>query len=319
MFYSSEYNKKVKISFLKIIFILAFFLLPFWSSIVSANTLNNMSGWAWSSNIGWISFNCTNTNSCPNSTSGYGVNKDINGNLVGYAWSSNIGWIQFGGLSGFPSGKGTQAQNANLTGNNLKGWARALSNGGGWDGWISLSGAGPNYGVDLNVDNIHFSGYAWGSDVVGWISFSGTNYGVIVGANTNVCTNGATNYPACTIDNNGLCVNGATNPPSCVVGSYSGWSSCSVTACGQTGTQTAICVPLGAVCTLPAPTQACNTSPCLVNGSCSSPQVHYTCSSNSSAINQVSSPSKWTWKCPGSNGGIDALCSENKSPGYIED
>ncbi|MEK7499972.1 MAG: hypothetical protein AAB649_05200, partial [Patescibacteria group bacterium] len=110
-------------------------------------------------------------------------------------WSSNIGWIQFGSLSGFPTGTGTQAQNANINGNNLKGWARALSYGGGWDGWISLSGAG--YGVTLAGNN--FDGYAWGSEVVGWVDFDGvvttsdvangscsaTHYSCVVGTSIN--------------------------------------------------------------------------------------------------------------------------------------
>lgn len=132
-----------------------------------AATTDNISGWAWSSGIGWISFNCTNESTC--GTSNYGVNMDSGGNLTGYAWSSAVGWIQFGGLSGFPTGSGTQATNVQLNGNNLKGWARALSNGGGWDGWISFSGAGPSYGVNLSGTN--FVGYAWGGDVVGWILF----------------------------------------------------------------------------------------------------------------------------------------------------
>ncbi|KKQ32523.1 MAG: hypothetical protein US45_C0018G0002 [Candidatus Nomurabacteria bacterium GW2011_GWA1_37_20] len=99
----------MKISFLKIIFTLVFFLSPF---VVFAGSEHNISGWAWSSNIGWISFNNTTGGGSIN----YGVNKNVDGTLVGYAWSSNIGWIQFGGLSGFPSGGGTQAQNANLNG-----------------------------------------------------------------------------------------------------------------------------------------------------------------------------------------------------------
>ena len=154
-----------------------FFLLPF---VVSAGTEHNMSGWAWSSNIGWISFNCTDDNSC--AISNYGVNKNADDTITGYALSPNIGWIQFGGLSGFPGGGGgTQAQNANINGNNLKGWAKAIgADGNGWDGWIALSGAGPNYGALLSGN--YLVGYAWGSSVIGWISFdiAGAD-GVIIG------------------------------------------------------------------------------------------------------------------------------------------
>lgn len=39
-------------------------------------------------------------------------------------------------------------------------------------------GTGSSYGVDANLATGAFSGYAWGSDVVGWVSFSGSGYGV---------------------------------------------------------------------------------------------------------------------------------------------
>jgi hypothetical protein len=71
---------------------------------------------------------------------------------------------------------------------------------GGWDGWIELSGGNhptvPNLsaisntatstqGISLNTSNNQLSGYAWGSDVVGWLSFNN-------GSNTN-----GTNSPVC--------------------------------------------------------------------------------------------------------------------------
>lgn len=137
-----------------------------------AGSQHNMTGYAWSSNIGWVSFNCTNDSSC--GTADYGVNKNGDGTLVGYAWSSNIGWIQFGGLSGFPSGSGTTASNATVSGSNLVGWARALSyDGAGWDGWISLTGTVPTYGVSFSGTT--FTGYAWGSAVIGWLLFDVQN------------------------------------------------------------------------------------------------------------------------------------------------
>ncbi len=199
--------KIMKISLLKIIFTLAFFLSPF---VAFAGSQHNMSGYAWSENIGWISFNCTNEsnqNAC--ATSDYGVNKNVNGTLTGRAWSENIGWIQFGNLTGVPmvlrsDGGGTVAQDARLDVNNLTGWARACagmndltappenqsapnntcagrSRTDGWDGWISLSGS--NYGVTKSGNNL--TGYAWGSDVVGWINFNATTSGgVVIGGNT---------------------------------------------------------------------------------------------------------------------------------------
>ena len=173
------------------------------NSSVNSNDSENVSGYAWEAykdeadnvnGMGWLSFNCISGGDC--GIVDYGVNIDDSGNMTGYAWSSNYGWVKVGGLSGFPSGEGTQAQNANLNGNNLKGWARfcaVFQSGcegdyyhgsgpvdnnistnpylGGWDGWISLSGAG--YGVNVDDSTGAFSDYAWGGgDVLGWIDFS---------------------------------------------------------------------------------------------------------------------------------------------------
>ena len=121
----------------------------------------------------------------------YGVYADRNtGNLSGYAWSDNIGWIKFGGLSSFPTGSGTSPQNAQLNSSNkLIGWARACAgtvNGDcstmesrtdGWDGWISLAGTSVDgqYSYGVSLSGTDFSGYAWGSDAVGWIDFTGVH------------------------------------------------------------------------------------------------------------------------------------------------
>lgn len=120
-------------------------------------------GWAWSSNVGWISLSCSNTSSC--ASVDYGVVLNSDGTLVGYAWSSNIGWIQFGGLSGFPSVGGTVAANVYNNAGAILGWARALSYTDGWDGWISFVTS--NSAVNFVGNN--FVGYAWGSLVLGWI------------------------------------------------------------------------------------------------------------------------------------------------------
>jgi len=135
-----------------------------------AGSEHNVSGYAWSENVGWISFNSTNQGG----GTSYGVDVASSGELSGYAWSEHIGWITFNqsDLSGCPSS--SCSANFDKNSGQVSGWAKAISASGGWDGWISLSGT--NYGVTVN--QCAWSGWAWGSDVVGWISFSGSNYGV---------------------------------------------------------------------------------------------------------------------------------------------
>jgi hypothetical protein len=60
---------------------------------VFAGSEHSLSGYAWSDNIGWVSFNCTDFGTC--GAVDYGVNVDNSGYLSGNAWSSNIGWISF--------------------------------------------------------------------------------------------------------------------------------------------------------------------------------------------------------------------------------
>ena len=155
----------------------------------------DLAGYAWSSNIGWISLNCktgsaTASDIC--ATADYRVSINSAGNMTGYAWSSNIGWIKFGGLGGYPIASGNPeatpgANPARVTGTypnlTFAGFARACSGTlsalgtcsnmfprtDGWDGWISLKGTGPAYGVTMNATGMGTSSYAWGSDVVGWI------------------------------------------------------------------------------------------------------------------------------------------------------
>ena len=43
----------------------------------------------------------------------------------------------------------------------------------GWDGWIRLGGSDETrYGVTLATTTGEMRGFAWGGDVIGWISFS---------------------------------------------------------------------------------------------------------------------------------------------------
>lgn len=167
--------KKISITLLLVVFVVLSFLVASQDAFAQERKLT---GWAWSDNIGWISFDCASNSSC---SANHKVAIDTAGDMTGWAWSSNVGWIKFGGLSGFP-GSGSDAQ---LAGSSLTGWIQAerpRSNPvntadpnyqtlGGWDGWISLSGTavdGSSYGATVDGAG-DLSGFAWGSTVVGWV------------------------------------------------------------------------------------------------------------------------------------------------------
>ncbi len=173
-----------------IVFVFFFSLVIY--GTVSSSVLDNVSGYSWSGysdgGMGWLSFNCISGADC--NISNFGVNIDPNSGLIsGYAWTPNLGWLKFGGLSGFPTGGGTTADNAKLTGNNITGWARfcavfvsgcsgslkSSTDLGSWDGWVALSGTG--YGIVRNGSAL--TGYAWGGPVnVGWINFTNVVFGL---------------------------------------------------------------------------------------------------------------------------------------------
>jgi len=176
----------------KVLIFLAIIILSFSFAAlkeVKADSEDNVYGWAWSENIGWISFNCDNPELLSCDTSNYGVNIDSAGNFSGYAWAGGgenvngslaptIGWISFNeaDLVGCPSGQ-CEAK-LNLQSKNVSGWARALAYGGGWDGWIKLRDLGYGVTLDATLDPSEFKGWAWGSDVIGWISFNCSDEGV---------------------------------------------------------------------------------------------------------------------------------------------
>ncbi|MCK4781560.1 hypothetical protein KAS79_01375 [Candidatus Parcubacteria bacterium] len=183
-----------------IIFLIVFAF--FAVGMANADVSDNVSGWAWSENIGWISFNCVNENWC--ATSSYGVDIDeTTGVFFGYAWAGGgedadgtpkptIGWIAFADYdgsgtegdagdnnAGFPCFPNCEAKIDTIT-NEVSGWARALAHGDGWDGWIKLrkdpTDAGADYGVSLNISSGELEGFAWGGGtVVDSISFNHLN------------------------------------------------------------------------------------------------------------------------------------------------
>jgi hypothetical protein len=116
-------------------------------------TSAEIQGYASSTAIGDIAFNCDpNTGDPPGSTGApagsncsinYKVSNDGGGNLSGWAWSDTIGWISFCGNS---------------------------SGGSTWNGSAWVCPASSTYQVKINSSGL-FSGWAW-NDVVGWISFN---------------------------------------------------------------------------------------------------------------------------------------------------
>ena len=127
------------------------------------------------------------------------------------------------------------------------------------------------------------------------------------GSQTRTCTNPAPSGGGAS------CVGSSTQ--SCVPvvdGGWSDWSAC------VDGSQTRTCTnPApsggGASC-VGSSTQSCTVV--VVNGSCGT--THYNCVSGVSE-NNTSGPSRWTWICRGSGGTDSPLCSQNKTPIFIED
>ncbi len=155
------------------VFLFSVLLFSFASVDASGCSENNMEGYAWSDNIGWISFSCMNEYEI-----GAGVNYGVSfsrssGLMSGQAWSDNVGWISFDStdLTGCPSGD----CEARIVDGNLQGWAKVVAE----DDWIALSGTtddSQDYGVTFDGED--FYGYAWGSETTGWISFNCVDDGV---------------------------------------------------------------------------------------------------------------------------------------------
>lgn len=177
-------RKKIKIGLILFLsFGLAFSI---WSGLklkrkARANTNDNLIGYAWSSNIGWISMNCENTG-C--GSSNYGVNIDTSfggpdeANLEGYAWSSNIGWINFAPADSPPDSGDTVQMD--LDTHKITGWARTENSTDENYGWIKFGygDQGTYIGSEGKMD-----GWLWGGGpdkeaVIGWISTQGSNYGI---------------------------------------------------------------------------------------------------------------------------------------------
>jgi hypothetical protein len=265
-------------TFPRVIFLSALLLVAgsmfFGSALPARASSLPISGYAWSSNMGYIHFNGSN----------YGVFEDSSsGTLSGYAWSPYMGWVDFNqaDLSNCPSG--TCSAQVNTSTGALSGWALAGINS--WS-WIHLAGTGSDgstYGV--SSANGCWSGFAYGSPDIGYISFSGTagdgsTYQVGDPTCGATCANGATDYPTCDQCQAGLAYTGPA------VGSFS--ASC--VACGG---NPAGCTGTGGTAGNPTGSLVCN---CGANNppSCNVYAPIATLSVDHSAIEQGQS-AKLTW------------------------
>lgn len=196
-------SSKLKLIFLSLILIM--FSISFGSQkhFAFAGTDDKVSGWAWNSGVGWISFNSTgcdadcNSASCstdavcpPAGTSfaNYGVSiSPTTGNFSGYAWNDNVGWISFvengsavPGFYDFNTNCSGTCNNTNSctacyksSDNKVYGWAKILSMED--NGWIKFTNtvATP---YDTKIVSGEMSGWAYnegtGGAGIGWISFN---------------------------------------------------------------------------------------------------------------------------------------------------
>ena len=195
---------------------------PTGSNLIVDRVGRTVSGYVWSTDLGWVNFSAGLTvgndgrvsgltsnaggapvfdfNATPHNAS---VTINANNQLEGYAWSQDLGWIHFDGAgnakaltTNAPLDINQQPMRANVTIDNLTGqmagfaWNRDL-------GWLDFSGVkveldgrltgqatvknsnnklhfdSATYHSNVQVaQNGQFSGYAWNEDL-GWVSFSG--------------------------------------------------------------------------------------------------------------------------------------------------
>lgn len=173
------------------------------AATLSTATLNSLqigdvSGFAWmganinSSNTaegggGWLALNCK-PSMCPGGSANWGTTVDLthsgnHGLFSGQAWSSNYGWLSFEGDDVancyednpfvVPHTPATAQIDDGGSEVNVIGWAKFVAGdddpNDGWDGCVSFNGL--NHGVTLDMATGELKGWAWGGDVVGWISF----------------------------------------------------------------------------------------------------------------------------------------------------
>lgn len=155
---------------------------------VTVSSLGQFSGYAWSSDLGWIDFGnvsvpgfvlppsialfgtATTVNAGDKiyfSGSQYNTNVVINYETLemdGYAWSPEMGWLYFGSGTDNPSGP----VEADIKGN-LSGKAKFLNG-----TYVDFNASPYGSNVKIASGTGQLTGYAW-SDDLGWINFGGVS------------------------------------------------------------------------------------------------------------------------------------------------
>ncbi|MFZ2593144.1 MAG: hypothetical protein WAX38_00020 [Minisyncoccia bacterium] len=138
-------------------------------------TDTELTGYAWGDAVGWVSLNCSNTNSC--GSSNFKVANTPEGVLSGYAWGENTGWISF--------------SCANPETNNC------VSNG---NAKVTISASGD------------FNGYAWAENY-GWIEFNCGTAGKCVKTDWRPLSARSVVQPVTSLGGGGAVGGGTTLPP----------------------------------------------------------------------------------------------------------
>lgn len=131
---------------------------------------------------GWLKFNCA-PEGCDDNSWGVSVDMDENslshGYFSGEAWSNNYGWLVFDRATVESCWQANPDETANdvahilFPSGKVVGWAKFINgddfNNDGYTGCVSFSGI--DYSSTVDLDTGALEGWAWGSNVVGWISF----------------------------------------------------------------------------------------------------------------------------------------------------
>ena len=267
------------------------------------------------SGTGWISLNSSNMND----STDYGVNiPTTDGVVSGYGWSPNLGWLSFNAsdLGGCPVGTCNARREGNRIMGwarflSIRDIA-ILGNSGTWQGWVSLSGAGYGVSVDPAGGVIHSgidTSYAWSGSAtdsiaeLGWLDFSGASveFPVVTYSCTNTNNVDTLHATLCNGDSEGLTADkDKTIATSCSA------NKCEYT-CDQDYTKNAagVCERNG----------QCNSDKIITTPQESAPESTpeaplCTNGTASSVSSTGTAPFKWKWTC---SGGTVADCATSRA------